>query len=434
MPEVIRSNGLNEMDNDIDQQHIRRETREQIDELHANFKNELKEFREISKENQDNSSSLHSILKRSLDISKKLILLEANSLPTLSHLWDEATKVIEWIWDIDTQELSKALLQEVLQKFSDIIGYDFEVFMSESWEYIDEFWNTWYKKNTKWVNTIIWWDYTESYWQFSKNWLKVADESLVAELRKKELMRGYNAKNNDINNLISNLNNEWKAHYEEFPENDKWPVLIIFSENHSNWKQKATISSALVNNQKYLNFSTMESRHWEATHRQVWKSKKYKSLEKINMEEIQKIVSQWGKSYRTTYVLEILMKENIRTIWVDIRNYFKWLKMKKRVLFPRKPNSMNNNPQISFMDAINVLWEQVENDNTLYGNLAHRYRNQMWLKNIQTLILNNVRDNERDWKNFVGLSCWRAHTTNLKKVAKERWFKWVIVFDPTTKN
>lgn len=249
---------------------------------------------------------------------------------------------------------------------------------------------------------------------FSIKWLDDIYDfvSLDSEVKNQnQLMKNFDAQENDIKSLQEDLNKYWSTEYFS-TWNPQWPVLVIFPEIHNAWDILKNNFEAMEDTTWFYNFISTEG---------LFNEINLLKNQELPRELIEKEFTK-NKIQISSIALELLLTESINTIWIensyfaDIFNYIKFNKNKSDIDYSQENN-------LTYLEYINLI-SQKENPSGFIDNVILKYRNYFWLKNIwRELTYWNYT-----WKNFVPLVCWYLHSDDLIAQSKNFWFKGVIKF------
>jgi len=239
----------------------------------------------------------------------------------------------------------------------------------------------------------------------------------------------YDVNNSDVWKLNKWLQKFWTTEIKTFPENKKWPYLIIFKENHIKNNIKVENFNAFINNKDYFNLLTTEwtdqEKNWVV---------KYKGVSILiwNIRKTTNFILQWH-SELTSEAIEEFLWDKIDTIWVDYSSA-RYKQMERDIL---------NYKAKVIWDKLRSKWLELKPKNTskftkvdrkeidarikeFYWKEQINKRDIVWLKNIFKTLKTNKYHNI--WKNFIPIVWWWHHAPWLAKNAWKYWFKWVITF------
>jgi len=236
------------------------------------------------------------------------------------------------------------------------------------------------------------------------------------EVNKKERkkMVQYPTKKTDIIKVQNILQENWTTEYTDFKQ--EWPVLILFPEIHYAWDILKDNFHASLSIKDYYLFSATE-----------WYDRKIEANYIHELESLNQII-ETNQILMSSFALEELLWKTIDTIWVEPKNFLLIVKKLQASLKWKQINT-NKFSDMTYKEFI-VKMNESKNKSKIFENIGLKYRNYHWLKNIQEKILNY----KNNWKNIIPITIWQAHADNLIVQAKQRWFWWVIYFEPNAFN
>jgi hypothetical protein len=228
--------------------------------------------------------------------------------------------------------------------------------------------------------------------------LYLEDESYLQEIKRAEVMKNFNASDEDIKKLRKSLSNYSKHRYYDYSKiNPKGPILVIFGETHNNAEIIFKNYLELKKTIDYYNFIGIER-----TASNIYNDpQEYKDLNinkgtltnKILKSILDEIILEQGGGIVSGDLIELYFIDDIVSIGVEPENLDK------------------------FSEKI------MRNDDDVFNNITLNYRNNIWLKTIQKNIMILGKENG---KNFIPITCGSLHNEGLAKLAKYRGFKGVI--------
>lgn len=199
--------------------------------------------------------------------------------------------------------------------------------------------------------------------------------------------------------VIHKLSEFWKTQINIFPENAEWPILLIFKEIHSFWWQKIRDDNIrwFMAIRESVDFITTE---WGAT--------EFTELWYFSWGSSQEFIDYLKRGYYgiASEAIEDYYKKSLDTCWIDL-------------------NTDELDRMIEWFSRLKTREEKEEFDK----NIVINPRNTLWLENISKILKKNGDIKWKNAKGIVPIFAWWDHTDNLMSQAKERWFKWAIIFE-----
>lgn len=376
----------------------------------------------------ENKEDFILFLKKIISITKNNIRLEAESFFLkdqnfdYSLVWD-IEKIVDEVSNVEEDLLSKIILNEILIKLWEIIGYNITLKKDQNWEMTDDYWKNSYSQNLV-LSKIASWNYSDFY-------SKVYDKKYIDNISKleieykKQIIDKYKVNSENIDKIKKLLIEYWWSLDEYLSENSSnWPTIIFFPEMHNAEKLLKDHANIIYWIQENIDYVFTEGfSYWMLTP---------DSRDYLNTDDVFDKI--WWRIWNSPYALLLLVNNSINILWVendDFSNIVKIL-MLNWFINNNKLNLKTTSDIMEFYKENNIKtikdlfnYSYNQKGSNFVENVVISYRNQIWLDNILKIYSQRNLNTEK----WISIISWGwAHVKDFTSRANLLWFN-VIVYN-----